>query len=80
MTTPLKTSEEVTDHSSPVFLQLQYCDSCTAARGMYRVWVDRWFVDENGNGKSLDLVLCSHHFNAHEAHILEKGYEVDELT
>lgn len=61
------------------FLQLQYCDACTAARGMYRVWVDRWYIDENGNGSSRDLVLCGHHFSAHESKILEFGYEVDEI-
>lgn len=46
---------------------------------MYRVWVDRWFIDENGNGSSRDLVLCGHHFSAHESKILELGYEVDEI-
>lgn len=66
----------VPTETDPVFLQLEYCDACSAARGMYRIWIDRWNVELE---RSLDVVLCGHHFNAHETAIIAAGYEVDEI-
>lgn len=68
-----------TETADPVHLSLFYCDSCSVARALYRVWVDRWRVEEDGSAKSLDVVLCSHHFNEHEAYVLEQGYDVDDV-
>lgn len=61
---------------TPMQLSLNYCDACTSALAVYRVWVDRWNVEAQ---KSYDLTLCSHHFNSHESKILELGYEVDDI-
>lgn len=64
--------------TDPVFLQLQYCDKCSVARAVYRVWIDRFRLNQDGSSTSLDVVLCGHHYSANEAFIVSEGYEVDD--
>lgn len=70
-------SEQILAADHPILIQYNnYCDSCTSARATHRVWIDRYRLTDEGP-KSLDVILCGHHFHRHEEVIIEAGYETE---
>lgn len=50
------------------------CDRCGGvARAVHRVWIERY-------PRSLDLLLCSHHYNRYLESLSEGGYEVVDVN